>query len=163
MDLFCDEIWWHLAGYCINLKDIARVWLSCPKLFRNERLQSAQFWKYLISSFNSTHIPRILKDINNVQCGLDILRFLFTEKVCSRSGCYRNFIEWENDSICCKYHSGKLNTTGYLSCCRGKGFSSLGCKQGSHEGRTYSLIHSRREYDLPHDHVSTPAMIGIHK
>eukprot|EP00601_Ochromonadales_sp_CCMP2298_P032279 CAMPEP_0173325792 /NCGR_PEP_ID=MMETSP1144-20121109/715_1 /TAXON_ID=483371 /ORGANISM="non described non described, Strain CCMP2298" /LENGTH=177 /DNA_ID=CAMNT_0014270047 /DNA_START=58 /DNA_END=591 /DNA_ORIENTATION=- len=78
--------------------------------------------------------------------GLELLQRLFGSKKCSRSGCYARFCEWDNhNALLCKYHPGKLRGTGLLSCCRGKGFRSAGCKTSRHDGLFFSLVHMRRD------------------
>jgi hypothetical protein len=52
--------------------------------------------------------------------------------------------EFNNDNSQCVYHPGKLKSGGYLSCCRNKGFKSVGCKKAYHDGMFYSMVYSRR-------------------
>lgn len=80
----------------------------------------------------------------NESMGMGLLKALFSSKKCSRSGCMKFYHEFNNDNSQCMYHPGKLKSGGYLSCCRNKGFKSVGCKKAYHDGMFYSMVYSRR-------------------
>lgn len=80
----------------------------------------------------------------NESMGMGLLKALFSTKKCSRSGCMKFYHEFNNDNSQCMYHPGKLKSGGYLSCCRNKGFKSIGCKKAYHDGMFYSMVYSRR-------------------
>ena len=80
----------------------------------------------------------------NESMGVGLLKALFSSKKCSRSGCMKFYHEFNNGNSQCMYHPGKLKSGGYLSCCRSKGFKSVGCKKAYHDGMFYSMVYSRR-------------------
>ena len=153
---FYSEIWLHIAGFVDSPKSFARFWWSSPHLMRSELTKSNVFWKSLIRQFCQVHemdFNEVIGRADLREIGIYILRSLHLAKRCSRSGCYQTYCEWGNGAMKCVYHPGKLRATGYLSCCRGKGFSSTGCKASFHDGSVFSLIHMRRDADGESDHV----------
>lgn len=158
MKRFYDEIWFHVAGYFVSLKSFARFWWSSPYLLRNELTHNSQFWTSLIKHFCEIRQKDYLELSGRIEwkeTGIYLLRSLHHFKRCSRSGCYQKYTEWDNDATQCMYHPGKLRATGYLSCCRGKGFTAPGCKTAFHDGAVYSLIHMRRDPHQSEHHEST--------
>lgn len=143
-----SEVWIHIAGFLDSLKSFARFWWSIPHLVRSDLTNSSEFWKSMIRHFCETRgkdFSEIIGRADMRERGIYILRALYKTKRCSRSGCYKMYSEWGNDALQCMYHPGKLRANGYLSCCRGKGFTSAGCKAAFHDGSVFSLIHMRRD------------------
>jgi len=156
MRAFYSEIWLHIAGFVDSPKSFARFWWSTPYLMRSDLTKSNVFWKSMIRQFCEVHeldFNEVIDRADLREIGIHILRPLHLAKRCSRSGCYQMYCEWENGAMQCVYHPGKLRATGYLSCCRGKGFSSTGCKAAYHDGSVFSLIHMRRDTDEDSDNV----------
>jgi hypothetical protein len=151
MEKFCDEIWFCITSFA-DVKGFAQFWLSCPKLFRNEHIRTAAFWNMLlryICRLQNRNFELITASIGASHSGLETLRNLFCPRKCTRSGCYRSYTEWDNTTANCSYHPGKIRAMGYLSCCRGKGFQSPGCRRERHSCGVLLLVHMARRTELP--------------
>lgn len=155
MQSFYCEVWFHIAGYADSLKSFAKFWWSCPYLVRSDMTRSSTFWNSMIRNFceiRGIDFSELISRSDLRESGIFVLRSLHCARRCSRSGCYKLYSEWENGALQCMYHPGKLKATGYLSCCRGKGFSSAGCKAAFHDGSVFSLIHMRRDAEKVSEH-----------
>lgn len=150
MNRFYREVWQHIASYCSPLNDFVRLYLSVPILYRNVDMSSVDFWICLVTHVCSAQqCPQVLArlglDLQAFSRGLDVMRALLRKRICVRSGCYQSYVEWLNNSSRCHYHTGKLRPTGHLTCCRGKGFQSPGCKCGYHDSGVLQYVHMPRE------------------
>ena len=144
---FCDDIWFIIGNYLSNLRFILRYWLA-DREFRQNYPTHCSFWSAMIKSYCVTHgynyTDTMARLCLNESMGVGLLKALFSSKKCSRSGCMKFYHEFNNDNSQCVYHPGKLKSGGYLSCCRNKGFKSVGCKKAYHDGMFYSMVYSRR-------------------
>jgi hypothetical protein len=150
MENFCKEIFIHIALYSYAIEDFVRLWLNIPSLFRNKDISGRDFWFSLVNIIcdsRGTNPGFVLDRIRQSTSGVEIVRALLAPRQCTRSGCYQRYRELDNDPQCCYYHPGKLRPTGFLSCCRGKGFRSTGCKQSYHECGVLLLVHMTRTED----------------
>jgi len=97
----------------------------------------------------------------NPDMGIKNIKRLFALRKCSRSGCYKKYREWDNQTmgLQCLYHPGKLRPTGVVSCCRGKGFQSTGCKAARHDGLFYTMVHMRRAAQPPSNTKPAEAVV----
>ena len=149
-DIFCSEIWCHTASFFPSLSSFVFFWFSVPELVRSEHTHNAVFWtsllKYLCLDRNRNY-NEFSKRLGINDTGIFMVRQLFRQKLCSRSGCYCRYTEWCNAPTACSYHPGKLRPNGLLSCCRGKGFRSAGCKTAFHDGVFFNLVHMARRKD----------------
>ena len=146
--LLCDEIWFEIACCCSTLKEFVRFWISCPSLLRHVSVDNKTFWISLVDHFLFTRGLSMKEMVNRLglvdASGIVLVRQLFSVKKCSRSGCYTDFCEFTNGADKCLFHPGRLRATGYLSCCRSKGFKSVGCKAGYHDGMIHNMVHLKR-------------------
>lgn len=130
-----------------NLRFIMRYWLA-DKEFRQNYPAHCNFWSAMIKSYCMTHgynyTDIMARLCLNESMGVGLVKALFSSRKCSRSGCMKFYHEFNNDNSQCLYHPGKLKSGGYLSCCRNKGFKSVGCKKAFHDGMFYSMVYSRR-------------------
>lgn len=144
---FCDDIWFIIGTYLSNLRFILRYWLA-DREFRQNYPTNCSFWSAMIKSYCMTHgynyTDTMARLCLNESMGVGLLKALFSSRKCSRSGCMKFYHEFNNDNSQCVYHPGKLKSGGYLSCCRNKGFKSVGCKKAYHDGMFYSMVYSRR-------------------
>lgn len=144
---FCDDIWFIIGTYLSNLRFILRYWLA-DREFRQNYPTHCSFWSAMIKSYCMTHgynyTDTMARLCLNESMGVGLLKALFSSKKCSRTGCMKFYQEFNNDNSQCVYHPGKLKSGGYLSCCRNKGFKSVGCKKAYHDGMFYSMVYSRR-------------------
>lgn len=144
---FCDDIWFIIGTYMSNLRFIMRYWLA-DKEFRQNYPAHCNFWSAIIKSYCMTHgynyTDIMARLCLNESMGVGLVKALFSSRKCSRSGCMKFYHEFNNDNSQCLYHPGKLKSGGYLSCCRNKGFKSVGCKKAFHDGMFYSMVYSRR-------------------
>lgn len=161
-----NELWIEIASYGIGLNDFIRLWMSCKVLYMMYDKKDNQFWKNLLEFFLTTHglssdiIKRriqassaylflkssIANDIGSDGSeAFNTIRQLCEYRKCSRSGCYKLYQEWSNNDQACSYHPGRAKSGQVLSCCRGKGFDSPGCKLSSHSGIFHIAAYSKRE------------------
>lgn len=166
-----------VASFLPSLTDFFRLWLTCKSFQRSFPPHSSNFWDMLLrlflSSRNISHeeatrsffvlpkqltlaaVPRINSNAmaqqeQDLTKNFHAIALLFTPRKCSRSGCYRMFFEWQNNTEACTHHTGKLRAMNgnkkqqYLSCCRGNGFDSPGCKTSYHNGMFHMLTFSKR-------------------
>lgn len=145
--LFCDEFWFQIAVYLPSLKSFALFWSSIPYLHRSTLTQDSDYWSTICEHFCSTRgkdYAKLWSRLTFHQSGISIVRALYQPKRCNRSGCSKLFTEWDNGPTLCSFHPGKLRSTGLLTCCRGKGFISVGCKVSLHDGTVHNMIHLSR-------------------
>jgi hypothetical protein len=167
VELFHRDIWYHIATYFKTLKSFVRLWASYPALFRRILWSDAEFWGGLVQYFLFSRQESIqLVDVpklhfgNQMTDGLNLVKRLFYNKKCSRSGCNNHFMEWENSKSACRFHPGKLGPTGKLSCCGGKGFRSPGCTTTNHDGTFYSMVHMVRMPGSETESAAVPVGTG---
>ena len=142
-----NELWLIICSYFDNLKYFVRLWIAS----NGRKILPADhptFWAALVREFCLERGVSFddLKDrlcLENLE-GASMVAALFSNRKCSRSGCYQVFQEWCNAASSCAYHSGRLRSTGSLSCCSRKGFKSAGCKSGYHDGLFYKMVTLRR-------------------
>ena len=127
--------------------EAVKCYTSIPAFVRNLG-QAFSFWKFLAKrEIELIHRNQYFESVCSrmgcitEKCGLVILRKFHMHKKCFRLGCMKLFSEAQNKETSCFYHTGKMNSaTKLLSCCRGAGFDSIGCKQGCHDGKVFEAI-----------------------
>lgn len=137
-----------ICAYFESLNLFVRVWIACGGRKAIE-VADYEFWHGLVRTFcasRSVSLDQLTgRTILSADGGgVELVKSLFYTKKCSRSGCYQMFSEWLNHPTACRFHTGKMKPTGLLSCCRGKGFRSPGCRQDYHDGLFFAVVHLRR-------------------
>jgi hypothetical protein len=161
------ELLISVAVHLENLRDFIKLWIVL-KLYRQElKNDHTSFWFNLLNEFltkrnlsiEETDRIRYLTSYykrhdvdgrNNPDDYFLLIRILFQKSKCSRSGCFRGFYEWQNNSTACLYHPGKLKNGRYMTCCRAKSFQSMGCKAALHDGKFHFMAFLRRD-QKPHE------------
>lgn len=147
-----DALWLEIVQYLDSLKNFVRFWIV-SNLFKTIPKTHHTFWVALVEAFLMSRrltLEEIRGHLNREELvGFHLLEYLFSNRKCSRSGCYKIYFEWQNIGCTpCMFHPGKMKPNGILSCCRGKGFKSPGCKAGNHNGFIFSMARlSRRLTD----------------
>ena len=148
----CDEVWIIIASYLDNIAYLIRWKIALSKKSSQFSYERKSFWLTLIEQFfhsqildTNTCLSKIrLSTISDSADTAYLLKELFSKKKCSRSGCLRFFREFKNNHGACKYHPGKKNSSGFLSCCREKSFQTPGCKSGYHDGLFFNMVYCQR-------------------
>ena len=99
----------------------------------------------IYSRLNINYIPDSGKECPINQ--LELMKELFKDRKCGRSGCCSVYREINNNKEACTYHSGTLRAGIKLSCCRAKNFRAPGCKHGFHNGTFFNVLYSARPED----------------
>lgn len=144
--LFCNEIWYNIASFLPSLKLFVIVWqILGQNLFISK--DDELFWLHMVKAFCTSRLIDLDNIINRLCIdykGIELIKILFSNKICSRSGCYKKYCEINNCETDCLYHTGKLSSNGCLTCCRGQGFKSVGCNTSFHDGLMYRMVHLKR-------------------
>ena len=143
------EVWCEIFAYFPDIKDAIKTWIAFG--LRNVISKQHEIWMFLlVDLLKDSTISNLLMRSNfptlpAEKQGLVFLSRINHKKKCSRTGCFQQFTEIQNNSnTCCRYHTGKMTSAGYLSCCREKSFRSKGCKTGHHCGDFYDYVFSER-------------------
>jgi len=169
----CDDIWIHLSSYFDNIKYLLRLRIALNKRSSQFDMERLTFWLKIVEQFykgqredyynflqNLSHTN--IFQANNASA---ILRELFSNKKCSRTGCFKIFTEISNKNGTCKFHPGRKNSSGFLSCCRERTFQSEGCKKGYHDGFFHNVVFCQRTVETDNvsyntEHLASPNTIS---
>lgn len=147
MNSFCNELWYNIVSYLPNIKYFVRFLMINKEFSKLCSTNNASFWISLIKYYciaNNKDFNEICSRLGIYEQGFDLIKYLFSYKKYSNSGCRKTFIEYNNNAHACQYHSGRLKAGGYLSCCHQKGFQTIGCKQSYHNAFFHSMVYLKR-------------------
>jgi hypothetical protein len=143
------DVWIHIFQYFDRLSTVVRVWVAFGLRRRIDKHHP--LWTVLLRHYFALHNKDMDKMLGYMSIptitsiGLDLYGRLNAHMRCSRSGCFQYFQHIDNYENACRYHPGKLNNVGKLSCCRVTAFSAPGCKLGWHDASFFELVHRPRE------------------
>lgn len=146
----CDDLWIAIFDFVDNIKYIIRLKIALGLKFSQFSFDKRLFWLTIAQRFfgtNIVHWNEYLRRVNFSAANGSIpllISGLFSPKKCSRSGCFKNFVEASNEFGSCIYHPGKKKSSGYLSCCRQRSFQSMGCTKGYHDSLFHSIVFCTR-------------------
>lgn len=148
----CDEVWIQISSYFDDLKSIILWKIALSRKASQFSFERHDFWLTIVEQFyrsrklDITNFQSKYKSLNltNAEDMSNYLKSLFSTKKCSRSGCFRTYVEFNNNFGDCKFHPGKKNSAGYLTCCREKSFQAQGCKSSFHDGLFFNVLYCQR-------------------
>jgi hypothetical protein len=158
MHRLCDELLFVIASYFDNLKYFVRLWIAFL-LHKRITKKNSIFWSSLLQ-FYFRELKIDLKPIVNRNTlytnvmGFDLLVFIFSNRKCTNSGCFKYFNEIFNGPKSCSFHPGKLKATGLLTCCNKRGFQTTGCRNCRHNGEFFAMVNLKREHSTPNRSAS---------
>ena len=143
------DLWVLVFEYLENLKEAVRAWIAFCLTKRGLSatdplwlvLLEKRFESYTTLFLTRTAYPTLCEE----KQGLRFFARIHHQKKCSRSGCYQTFVEIDNTATSCRFHPGRLNAAGILSCCRQKSFKSEGCRSAYHCGDYFDFVWGARE------------------
>jgi hypothetical protein len=139
----------HVFQYFEQLSHSVVVWIAF--CLRRVIHKHHPLWSHLLGqqcTVPGRSLDKVLEymsvpTINSV--GMELFGRLHSQMRCSRSGCFQYFRHADNYLDVCRYHPGKMNNCGKLSCCRATSFSVPGCKSGWHDSSFFEFVHRPRE------------------
>ena len=151
---FSADEWAIIFSYLPTLRCVVKSYIAF-NLSKHGITSQHKIWMTVLEQRHSIDIRGFLLRTNyptteEQKQGLVFFARLHRRKKCSRSGCFKEFIEIDNTRTSCRHHTGRVNGQ-HLTCCRASSFREEGCRRGYHSGDFFEFVHSKRDDNAPID------------
>ena len=151
--LGADEWLWVISF--LDARSAVRLWMAASLKKKVGISESSDCWIGVLKSLAgdrdmddikfrlTAHVVGGSSSDNRTLKGINLVRSMYENRKCGRSGCLQIFQENSNFGDSCHYHSGKMRLK-KLTCCGQPKFNLPGCKRGFHDAQFFNIISSAR-------------------